>query len=54
MIVLAWLTCSIFVGMVAMMKDRSFLGWFLLSVLFSPILVILGLIAVPVKSNPQT
>ena len=46
------LFCSpffILVGCVASAKGRSFVGWFLLSALFSPVLTLLALVAIPAK-----
>lgn len=45
--VLVWFVFSIVVGGVAVGKGRNPLGWFLLSILISPLLGILALIAVP-------
>lgn len=46
-IVILWLVMSIFCGWIASQKGRSFLGWMLLGLLLSPLLAIVGLIAVP-------
>jgi hypothetical protein len=47
-ILLIYLPLCILVGCLAISKNRSFFGWFLLSIFFSPIIAILGLIVVPV------
>lgn len=51
-IVILWLVMSIFCGWIASQKGRSFLGWMLLSLLLSPLLAIVGLIAVPSRQAP--
>ena len=43
----------ILVGCIARSKGRSFIGWFLLSVFFSPILTMLALVAVPRKLSAR-
>jgi hypothetical protein len=48
-ILLIYLPLCILVGCLAISKNRSFFGWFLLSLLFSPIIAILALIVVPVS-----
>lgn len=50
-IIIGWLILSAFCGWVAAQKGRSFLGWTLLSVLLSPLIAIIGLIAVPAISS---
>lgn len=42
----------ILVGCVARSKGRSFIGWFLLSVFFSPLLALIALVAVPARIKP--
>jgi len=41
----------VLVGCIARSKRRSFIGWFVLSVVFSPVLALLALIAVPVRAE---
>jgi hypothetical protein len=43
----------ILVGCIARSKGRSFIGWFLLSVFFSPVLTLLALVAVPRKLSAR-
>jgi hypothetical protein len=48
LLALGYLIFAIVVGCVATAKNRSFLGWFLLSLLITPFFALLALIAVPV------
>ena len=46
-----WLFLSLYIGAIAEEKKRSFIGWFLFAMIFSPLLVIFFLIAAGV--NPK-
>ena len=46
---IAWLVLSAFVGVVAQLKNRSILGWILLSLVISPLISVLLLLVLPVK-----
>jgi hypothetical protein len=48
-LVVGFLIFSVVVGCVATAKNRSFLGWFLLSFLITPLFALLALIAVPMR-----
>ena len=43
----------ILVGCIARSKGRSFIGWFLLSIFFSPLLALIALVAVPRKLSAR-
>ncbi len=45
---LIWIACAVIVGAIARAKDRSFLGFFLISAVFSPLI---GLIVVLVRQS---
>lgn len=45
--IIGWLILSAFCGWIAAQKGRSFIAWMLLSVVLSPLIAIIGLIAVP-------
>ena len=47
---IAWLVLSVTVGVVAQLKNRSIFGWILLSLVISPLISVLLLLALPVKS----
>lgn len=47
--IIFWLAASMFCGIVATSKERSFIGWTLIALLFSPLIAILALIVVPTK-----
>ena len=47
-LILMWLAASFFIGYVAKEKNRSYGAWLGLSILFSPLLALLALIALPI------
>lgn len=52
--IIGWLILSAFCGWVAAQKGRSFIAWMLLSAVLSPLIAIIGLIAVPaISSAPE-
>jgi len=50
-VVLVWLAFSIFVGIRAHARGRFGFGWFLLSMIFSPLLAALALLLLPAKNG---
>ena len=50
-VILVWLAFSIFIGVRAKARGRSGVGWFLISVFFSPPLAALALLFLPAKSS---
>ena len=46
---LVWVIGSIFVGWVARQKNRSGFGWFINGLIFSPLLAMIALAAVPAR-----
>ena len=46
-LVIAWFVFSIIIGVAASSRNRSGFGWFLLSLIFSPILVTVWLFVLP-------
>jgi hypothetical protein len=52
-ILLIYLPLCFLMGFLALSKNRSFAGWFLIAVFFSPIIAILALIVVPVLPPPE-
>jgi hypothetical protein len=46
-VVIAWFVLSIFLGLLAGSRGRNQLGWFLLSLLISPLLALVGLMVLP-------
>lgn len=49
MIVLLWVAFCILIGFLASGKSRSFIGWFLLSLVISPIIGLIALLVVGEK-----
>lgn len=52
-IISVWVVLSVIVGYVATQKKHDFVGFFFLSLLISPIISLLVLIAIPVKSTAE-
>lgn len=52
LMVILWLVMSAFCGWIASQKGRSFLGWLLLGLVLSPLIAIIGLVAVPSRHQP--
>lgn len=50
MIIVTWLALSVLIGVLAQGKSRSFVGWFVLSLCFSPLI---GLIALLVAGEAK-
>lgn len=46
----AWLVLSVTVGVVAQLKNRSIFGWILLSLIISPLISVILLLVLPVKT----
>lgn len=46
----AWLVLSVTVGVVAQLKNRSIFGWILLSLIISPLISVVLLLVLPVKT----
>lgn len=47
---IAWLVLSVVVGVVAQLKNRSIFGWILLSLIISPLISVVLLLVLPVKT----
>lgn len=47
---IAWLVLSVTVGVVAQLKNRSVFGWILLSLIISPLISVVLLLVLPVKT----
>jgi hypothetical protein len=54
LIVIIWFVVSIFVGIAASSRGRSAFGWFLISLLLSPVLALLFLLVFPPLSDGPT
>lgn len=52
MLVLFWTVCAFVVAAAARARGRSAIGWFMLSVLLSPLIAVLLLIAFPARTRP--
>jgi hypothetical protein len=50
---LVWVIGSIFVGWVARQKNRSGFGWFINGLIFSPLLAMIALAAVPALESRE-
>lgn len=51
MLIVLWILVSVLVGFVASAKGRSAVGWFFISLMFSPLIALLALCAVPDKRS---
>ena len=48
LLIVIFLTLAVVVGVLATAKNRSFIGWFLLSFLITPVFALLVLMSVPI------